>query len=199
MNKITKLDGYTFQEMSIRGLYDISIMTSQDERGQFFKEYSYDVFDKVGIEFVPSESMIICSKKNVLRGLHFQQTSPQTRLVRCVEGLFFVVIVDLRYNSETFGKCVETNLGGNKEFLVPKGCALGTLAMCDSVLFCAFDGKHYDEYSSGIIWNDSELNIQWPIGHNEVIISARDSGLVTLKELKERYETDNKISNQYLK
>ena len=134
-----------------------------------------------------NEEIIIKSSKNVLRGLHFQKGEGQAKLVRVIDGKLFCVILDINKDSNTFGKWISIWLDDEyKEIFVPRDCALGTFAVEDSVFSCYSDGKYVAKDCSGIIWNDTDLNIDWPL-KREPVLSKKDQDLCKFVEYK-KYE-----------
>lgn len=128
--------------------------------------------------------------KGVIRAIHFQREKTQPKLVRCLSGRIFDVVVDLRRDSKTFGKWQGFYLSGenNEELLIPGQCGHGYLVLEPSIVLYKCSEKFYGEFDDGIIWNESELNIQWPIeGIGDIILSGRDKNLQTFSEFKERY------------
>lgn len=127
------------------------------------------------------------SKKGVLRGLHFQIKHTQGKLVRVINGEVFDVAVDLRKHSPTFGEWEGIILTGEngKQFYIPEGFAHGFLVLSDEVVFNYKCTNFYaPEYEQGILWNDSDLGIKWPLGKvEEVLLSEKDKKQKTLKEL----------------
>lgn len=180
------MSGYFFHELEISGVYEITSFSAEDERGSVWKEFSRKEFLQNEINFKPLESMTIVSKKNVLRGLHFQRTKPQDKIVRCIDGYIWAVVVDLRKSSETFGRWLNINVNEGTEAYIPKGCAFGTLALCDSTMICLFGERYYSQFDSGIAWDDKELGIKWPIKHvdGELILSGKDSSLGSFSEYR---------------
>ena len=160
------INQYDFTELSLSGVFQITPFSSTDNRGMLVKDYSQKLFKEKGIEFEPVETLCIYSNCNVLRGLHFQRGKGQAKLLRCVSGLIWAVVVGEELTPE-------------KELFVPGGFALGTYALQDSILECKCGEKFYAEYDDGIRWDDGDLNINWPIKINfgELIISDRDKEL----------------------
>ena len=109
-----------------------------DQRGGNMKDYSREVFLEHGIDFRVSENLYITSNQYILRGLHFQHTQWQSRLVRCLSGEIFAVAVDVRRDSPTCGRHVSRILSAENEtaMFVPEGFAFGTLALEDSLFAC---------------------------------------------------------------
>jgi len=120
-------------------------------------------------------SVVSKSKKNVIRGLHYQIKKPQDKLIGVLKGKILDVVVDLRKNSKTFGKHFKIILSdkNGKMLFVPKGFAHGFLGLSDDniVLYSCSDFR-YPQYERSIKWNDKNLKIKW--GINNPIISKRD-------------------------
>jgi len=118
-----------------------------------------------------------------LRGLHFQKEPyAEDKLIHCLKGRVFDVIVDLRKDSPTFGEHITAELCVGKGLLAPKGCAHGFLTLEDEseLLYCCTTAYHADS-ASGIRWNDPALNIEWPF--EPIVISKADETRPTLEEM----------------
>lgn len=169
---------FKFCETFISGLYVIEPVVFSDSRGYFLETYNYEEFKEVGIDMVFVQDNQSKSKKGVLRGLHFQKKHPQGKLVRIIKGEVFDVAVDLRKNSETYGKWYGCILSENnkKQFYIPKGFAHGFLVLSEDAEFVYKCTEFYQPKDEcGIIWNDIKLNINWPVQDvNEVILSDKD-------------------------
>jgi dTDP-4-dehydrorhamnose 3,5-epimerase len=148
-----------------------------DERGFFLETFQQDRYREmlnIDLDFVQDNHSR--SSRNVLRGLHFQTSKPQGKLVRVVRGEVFDVVVDIRPESATFGKWVGVHLSeSNKNQLwVPPGLAHGFVVISD---FADFEYKctdYYDPKNEGcLIWNDSEVGIQWPV--KTPLLSEKDA------------------------
>ncbi|MBU9841676.1 MULTISPECIES: dTDP-4-dehydrorhamnose 3,5-epimerase [Rahnella] len=148
-----------------------------DDRGFFletFQQNRYKEMLEIDLDFVQDNHSR--SSKNVLRGLHFQTSKPQGKLVRVVRGEVFDVVVDIRPESATFGKWVGVYLSeDNKNQLwVPPGLAHGFVVISD---FADFEYKctdYYDPKNEGcLIWNDPEVGVKWPV--SEPLLSAKDA------------------------
>lgn len=178
---------FSFEQLPLKGAYLIKPFFADDLRGGFVKDYSKEVFEKNGINHELLEVFYTISKKGVLRAIHFQEVNHQPKLVRCVSGKVFDVIVDLRPESQTFKKWLGFYLTGENmdELLVPAHFGHGYLVLEDSIVSykCAapFDGEH----DSGIMYNDPDINVKWPFeeigGEKNLIISEKDKSLQTLK------------------
>jgi dTDP-4-dehydrorhamnose 3,5-epimerase len=149
----------------IEGLCVITPAVHGDNRGYFMETYSQRDMEENGIDIVFVQDNQSMSTKGVLRGLHFQKNFPQTKLVRVIKGSVFDVAVDLRANSETYGKWygVELTEENKKQFLIPKGFAHGFLVLSDTAEFCyKCDDFYHPNDEGGMAWNDPEIGIEWP-------------------------------------
>ncbi|WP_075572689.1 dTDP-4-dehydrorhamnose 3,5-epimerase [Megasphaera coli] len=179
---------FEFVETEISGTYLIKVFNAPDIRGCFTKDYSQGIFEKNGINYNLAEVFYTTSHKGVIRALHFQRVKQQPKLVRCIYGHIYDVVVDLRKNSQTFKKWLAFNLKGDSytEVLIPAGCAHGYLVLEESIVSYKCAEKFYGEYDGGIRWNDPDINVEWPldkIGSGEKLILAdKDKELPYLKE-----------------
>lgn len=178
------MQSFKFEKTSLDDAYLITPFLAYDERGFFQKKFERSIYKENGITMNISETNISKSKKGVIRGLHFQTVSPQAKLVSVDVGRIFDVIVDLRKNSNTYGKWERFELSeDNKNILyVPKGFAHGFITLSDTALVSYLcDGDYLKEYDSGIIWNDKDLRIDWKLeeigGIDKVILSEKDKSL----------------------
>ena len=156
--------------------------TYKDNRG-FFKEIISEKYLKKRFIF----DYISLSKKNVLRGLHIQTTQPQGKLITVFQGCIFDVALDLRKKSRTFGKIFKTILSDkkNQSIYIPAGFAHGFCVLEDKTLMHYKCTTHRNAKSEkGIIWNDSDLKIKWPI--KKPILSLKDKNNLTLAEFKNK-------------
>ena len=192
---ITKFD---FQELDLKGAFKIQPFYATDERGGFVKDYNIDMFKANGIEHELKEVFYTISKKGVIRATHFQLVKQQAKLVRCISGHVYDVIVDLRPDSPTFGQWRGFDLTGENqvELYIPQYFGHGYLVLDDSVVSYKCGEVFYGEGDSGIMYNDSDINIQWPFekigGIENMIISDKDKDLMSFKEYKEFITNDNK-------
>ena len=149
----------------IQGLCVIEPTVHGDSRGYFMETYNENDMKEAGLDMVFVQDNQSCSTKGVLRGLHFQKEYPQGKLVRVIKGSVYDVAVDLRSQSETYGKYfgIELTEENKKQFYIPKGFAHGFLVLSDVAEFCYKCTDFYrpgDE--GGMAWNDPEIGIQWP-------------------------------------
>ena len=175
-----------FQKTTLKDAYLIKPQVLQDERGFFIETYSEKQFKEAGIDadFVQDNHSQSVTK-GTLRGLHFQSgEDAQAKLVRVTKGAVYDVIVDLRKNSPTFGKWEGFELTDNNFYLlyVPRGFAHGFCTLADYTEFqYKCDNFYAPESEGGLIWNDPDLKIYWPI--ENPILSDKDKKLPFFKDL----------------
>ena len=173
----------------IKGLCVISPSVFGDERGYFMESYNYNDFVAAGIDCQFVQDNQSASKKGVLRGLHFQINHPQDKLVRVINGEVFDVAVDLREDSETFGKWygIKLSAENKKQFFVPKGFAHGFIVLSDYAEFCykVTDFYHPND-EGGLMWNDPDIGVEWPMPEgltaDDLILSDKDKVNASFKE-----------------
>ena len=175
-------------ETPLKGCFILEPKIFNDERGTFFQTYQKKSFENAigrNINFVQDNHSI--SKKSVLRGLHFQNgASAQSKLVQVVRGEVLDIVVDLRRESETFGHHIKLNLSAKNKriFFIPKGMAHGFLTLSAEAVFTYKCDAYYDRaMESGIIYNDTDLAIDWEYPTDKIILSEKDKHLRTFKEL----------------
>ncbi len=179
---------FKFTKTEISGVILVEPQVFEDERGFFCETYKKSEFLANGItdEFVQDNHSK--SKKNVLRGLHYQ-TGPyaQAKLVRCIKGKIFDVAVDIRKDSPTYLKWVGYILSeeNKNQLYIPAGLAHGFCALEDGTEMVYKCSKEYfPDSEKGIIWNDPQLAIKWPV--EEPILSAKDSKNMSISEYASR-------------
>jgi dTDP-4-dehydrorhamnose 3,5-epimerase len=150
-----------------------------DYRGYFFESFNEQVFEKetaFGYKFVQDNQAR--SVKNVLRGLHYQNNPiAQSKLIRCLQGSIWDVVVDLRRNSKTYKQWygVELNDENKRQFLIPRGFAHGYSVLSDTAeVFYKCDNFYSKENEGGVFYKDPSLNIDWKINLDEAIVSDKD-------------------------
>lgn len=164
----------------IEGVFTVEPTIFDDDRGYFMETYNEKDFKEEGIDLTFVQDNQSKSSKGVLRGLHFQYTQPQGKLVRVIKGEVFDVIVDLRNKSKTYGKWIGEILSeeNKKQLFIPKGFAHGFLVLSDEAEFVYKCTDFYNsEDEGGIIWNDPDIAIEWPldeIGEENIILSDKD-------------------------
>lgn len=182
---------FVFEETKIPGLIKVTPFCADDVRGYFIKDYSKEVFSQNGIEYDLKEVFYTNSYKGVIRALHFQREYQQPKLVRCVWGKVYDVVVDLRKDSPTFKEWLAFELSeeNKNELLIPAGCAHGYLVLENSVVSYKCAEKFYGEYDDGIMWNDPDINVEWPLHlvDNNVILADKDKNLQSFAEFMGKY------------
>lgn len=176
------------KDSEISGIKIITPQIHKDDRGYFFESFNSKDFANLGLPTKFLQDNQVLSKKGTLRGLHYQLKYPQGKLVRVIQGEVFDVAVDIRIGSPTFGKYVEFNLSGenNKIMYIPAGFAHGYVVLSETAIFqykCTEIYHPEDEY--GLIWNDKDLNIQWPV--KNPILSERDKKLPTIQLIDKKH------------
>lgn len=183
---------FNFEELDLKGAFKIQPFYATDERGGFVKDYNIDMFKQNGIEHELKEVFYTISKKGVIRATHFQLVKQQPKLVRCISGHVYDVIVDLRPDSSTYGQWRGFDLTGENqiELYIPQYFGHGYLVIEDSVVSYKCGEVFYGEGDSGIMYNDTDINILWPFekigGIENMIISEKDQNLMSFKEYTEK-------------
>ena len=181
---------FNFIKTEIDGVYIIEPTAFGDNRGYFMETYNEADFKAAGLNYTFVQDNQSSSRKGVLRGLHFQKTYPQAKLVRVLKGEVFDVSVDLRKGSKTYGKWVGVVLSeeNKRQFMVPRGFAHGFVVMSETAEFAyKCDEFYHPEDEGGIMWNDPEIGIKWPdVG--EIILSEKDKKHPKLSESKITFE-----------
>lgn len=171
----------------IKDLLIIEPKVFGDDRGFFYETFQAERYKSAGIDADFVQDNRSRSSQGVLRGLHFQKTKPQGKLVTVTEGEVFDVAVDLRPGSETFGLHEAIILTGqNKlQFYVPPGFAHGFCVLSDTADFQYKCTDYYDPSDeSGLLWNDPSLQIQWPLSNP--LLSDKDMIQPTLDAIKDK-------------
>jgi dTDP-4-dehydrorhamnose 3,5-epimerase len=186
---IKQLNNISIIETNLKDAYLITNKKIEDERGFFIECFSLNQFKKNiahDVEFVQENHSK--SFKGVLRGLHYQIKHPQGKLVRCISGSVFDVIVDLRRSSPTFGKWYGIELNQNNlQLWVPPGFAHGFYTLTETAEFVyKTTDYYYPEYDRTLMWNDPDLNISWNCSET-LILSSKDLSGKSFKEC-EKYE-----------
>jgi len=177
-----------FKKLDIDGLFEINLKPHFDERGFFMRTFDKNEFknNELQRDWV-QENHSRSEKKGIIRGLHFQvEPYSETKLVRCIRGEIFDVAVDLRKGSKTFGKWHGVFLSeeNKKMFFISRGFAHGFCTLTDiSEVVYKVDNFYSPEYERGLLWNDPDIAIKWPI--TNPMLSAKDQKNMTLKSLIE--------------
>ena len=170
----------------IKDVCIIEPMVIKDGRGYFMEAWKQEEFNKyVGkVDFIQENESK--SSYGVLRGLHYQKgTTSQAKLVRVVKGKVIDVAVDLRRSSPTFGRHVMVELSeeNKRQLFIPRGFAHGFLVLSDEAIFVyTVDAPYSPQTEAGVRWDDTDLNIEWPVAQMKVITSEKDLKLPSFKD-----------------
>lgn len=175
----------------LNGLFVLVPEVFEDERGFFMESFRVDQFKELGLphEFVQDNHSR--SQKGVLRGLHFQWEPPMGKLMRVTFGSAYLVAVDIRKGSPTLGKWfgIEVSAQNKKQVWAPAGFARGFYTLSDyAELQYKCTGSYSKQGESGILWNDPELGIEWPV--KDLILSEKDKNAQTFSQWLERPEAN---------
>jgi dTDP-4-dehydrorhamnose 3,5-epimerase len=178
------------EETNLKDCFIIKDTLYKDQRGYFFESFNQQKFNELtglNVHFVQDNQSK--STKGVLRGLHFQLGAyAQAKLVRVLEGKVLDVAVDIRPNSKTFGEHVTVELSAENEtqLFVPRGFAHGFVVLSDTATFFYKCDNYYHELSEGgIIYNDPQLEINWQLPSEDLLLSEKDLLLKNLNEIGE--------------
>ena len=177
-----------FVEQYIKGVYIIEPKRFGDERGYFCETWKKEEFEKSipGVKFIQDNESV--STYGVLRGLHYQEGEwSQAKLVRVTRGKVLDVAVDLRGNSPTFGKyvAVELSAENGKQLFIPRGFAHGFVVLSDIAQFqYKVDNVYAPQAEKTLKFDDESLGIDWKVAKNEMLLSAKDTRGMQLKDVK---------------
>ena len=171
------------EETPLPGVLIITPRVFSDSRGAFWETWNLKSFETAGLPATWVQDNFSVSKKNVLRGIHYQVIQPQGKLVRAAYGAVLDVAVDLRHNSPHFGKyvAVELSAENGRMLWIPEGFGHGFLVLSEQAGFAYKVTDYYNPKGERtIVWNDPELKIQWPIKPEKAIVSEKDAQGATL-------------------
>lgn len=166
-----------FSERKLKGLYEITPHPHMDPRGFFMRTFDAELFKNAGLHrnWV-QENHSRSERQHIIRGLHFQlPPHAETKLIRCIQGAVLDVVVDLRTDSETYGQwdSIVLSAENKKMFFIPRGFAHGFCTMSEvSEVVYKVDNFYSPAAERGLMWNDSQLNIDWPV--SEAFVSEKD-------------------------
>lgn len=179
---------FEFNELELKGAYVITPFYAKDSRGGLLKDFNEEIFRENGIDHKLKEVFYTVSKRGVIRASHFQLVKQQAKLVRCISGHVYDVIIDLRPTSPTYGRWKGFHLTGEntKMLLVPEFFGHGYLVIEDSVVSYKCSELFYRDGDSGIAFDDPDIGIKWPFeligGEKNIIISNKDKDLMSFRE-----------------
>lgn len=182
---------FKFTDTGIEGMFLVEPTVFEDNRGYFMETYNENDFKDAGYDLTFVQDNQSKSSKGVLRGLHLQLKYPQGKLVRVIKGEVFDVGVDLRGDSETYGKWFGVILSdeNKKQLFIPPKFAHGFVVLSDEAEFVYKCTEFYHgEDEAGIKWDDEDIAIDWPLdGIDEIILSDKDKQWKSLKESQIKY------------
>jgi dTDP-4-dehydrorhamnose 3,5-epimerase len=172
-------------KINIKGIKIFKSKIFYDYRGLFKEVYKEKLLSSKKLVF----GCVSSSKKNVLRGLHLQTKNPQAKFLTVIKGKIFDVLVDLRKNSNTFGKhfsIILSNQSSYSSIYIPEGFAHGFCALeKENIVYYGCSNYREKNYEIGIQWNDKNLKIKWPI--KKPILSKKDLSNISFKEYCDKY------------
>ena len=185
---------FIFKRLEIPDVILIEPKVFRDNRGFFMETYKYSEFQKNGISYEFVQDNHSKSQRGVLRGLHYQlKPMEQGKLVRCIKGRIWDVAVDIRKGSPWYGKWVAVELSEENKLMlwIPPGFAHGFIVLEDDTEVVYKVTKEYSpELERGIIWNDPDINIKWPI--ENPILSEKDKNFPMLKDAENNFSYGGK-------
>ena len=172
------------KKTNFKGLLIVSQKNNKDRRGSLRETFSDKILKKkFTFEYCTT------SKKNVLRGFHFQLKNKQSKYVNVLKGKILDVVLDLRKNSRTFGKVFKIILSKNNALglYIPAGFAHAYYSYeKENIIYYKLDNYYNPKFESGIVYNDKVLKIRWP--KNKMIISKKDKNLLTISQFKKKFK-----------
>lgn len=183
--------GLRVEKTPIEGLVLVEPEVYTDARGYFLESFNRREYRAAGIEVDFVQDNQARSVRGTLRGMHFQKTHPQAKLVRVLAGRVFDAAVDLRESSGTFGRWHGVMLDdeSHRQFFVPAGFAHGYLVLSATAVFAYKCSDFYHpEDEGGLLWSDPEVGIQWPLqGIDRPLLSEKDRRMPALRDLEFKY------------
>ena len=180
-----------FIETGFSGLLIYEPLVNEDSRGYFFEAYNKKDFEQAGVSIDFIQDNQSSSQYGVVRGLHYQLNPfAQTKLIRVLSGTILDVAVDIRKNSPTFGKSfvLELSAENKKQLLIPKGFAHGFSVLSQRAeVFYKCDQFYNKDAEQGICFNDVQLNIDWKIPDDKMIVSEKDKSLPSLQNCQRNF------------
>jgi dTDP-4-dehydrorhamnose 3,5-epimerase len=173
---------FKFRQLKIPGVFEFFPSNFSDKRGQLRKTFQSSAFSKIGLCTNWKENFFSHTKENVIRGLHFQAPpSASSKLVYCISGMVFDVVLDLRKSSKFYGmhECVYLNAASNNALYIPIGVAHGFCTLTEPAEIAYLVSEEYDTTTdSGILWDSAAIT--WPI--SDPIVSERDTTFFPFNE-----------------
>lgn len=180
-------------ELELKGVFLIEPNVFKDYRGYYMESYSKRTLEKYGITDVfVQDNHLLSLKKGTIRGIHFQnEPYAQSKLLRCTKGKILDVVVDLRKSSSTYKQWISIELDSDskKQIYIPKGFGHACISLADDVeVQYKVNNLYEPAFDRAIAWNDPELNINWTISHDDIIVSEKDRNAPLLKDSDVNFE-----------
>ncbi|KQY45904.1 dTDP-4-dehydrorhamnose 3,5-epimerase [Rhizobium sp. Root483D2] len=177
-----------FENLKLPGIVLITPSKFGDNRGYFSETFRSDLFmEHIGPVVFVQDNQSLSAEVGTIRGLHFQlQPRAQGKLVRCAGGSILDVAVDIRKGSPTFGKHVKVELSAEngQQLWIPAGFAHGFCTLQpNSILSYKVTDYYSAEYDRGLLWNDPDIGIEWPVSSDEAVLSTKDIAQPGLSDL----------------
>ena len=172
------------KKTKFKGLFVIKQKNNTDKRGNLRETFNDKILKK---KFV--FEYCTTSKKNVLRGFHFQYKNKQSKFVNVVKGRILDVVIDLRKNSKTFGQSFKIMLSKKNALglFIPRGFAHAYYSFeKENIIYYKLDNYYSPKFESGIVYNDKSINIKWP--NKKMLVSEKDKKLMTIKQFKSKFK-----------
>jgi dTDP-4-dehydrorhamnose 3,5-epimerase len=172
-------------ETELPGVILVAPSIYRDNRGAFWETWNQRKMEEAGLPPIWLQDNFSVSRKNVVRGIHYQVIHPQGKLVRVTYGAVLDIAVDLRKSSTHFGKHVGVELNGENGLMlwIPEGFGHAFLVLSDEAGFAYKTTDYYcPEGERTIVWNDAELGVPWPVSREEVIVSEKDQKGASFRE-----------------
>lgn len=180
-------------ELELKGVFLIEPNVFKDYRGYYMESYSKRTLEKYGItdDFV-QDNHLLSLKRGTIRGIHFQnEPYAQSKLLRCTNGKILDVVVDLRKSSTTYKKWISVELDADtkKQIYIPRGFGHACISLVDNVeVQYKVNNLYEPSHDRAIAWNDPELDINWTISHDDIIVSEKDRNAPLLKDSDVNFE-----------
>lgn len=175
---LQKKEIYSNKNILIDGLFELIPVIHNDSRGFFYEAYNKNAFFELGLDMNFVQDNVSFSKKNVLRGMHFQKNFPQGKLIQCLEGSIYDCVIDIRKGSKTFGQYAAVVLDFNKHnsFYIPEGFAHGFLVLSETAMISyKCTDFYHPEDEGGILWNEKSVGIKWPLPEGQLpVLNEKD-------------------------
>ena len=178
------------KRLELKDILLIEPKSYSDVRGSFMENFRLDLINQYTKIDNFVQDNLVRSKKNVIRGLHYQSEKPQGKLIQVIKGEIFDVAIDIRKTSKTYGQWVGEILSdyNKKQLYIPEGFAHAYYSFSElNIIYYKLSNYYHPKFEDGIIWNDKFLKIKWPT--KKPIVSKKDKKLKTFLDFKKNYKS----------